>query len=161
MFNLEHKTVQTRSKNHVVNLYTGVTEYLYLCCCISNILLLYLYFAQVWPPLAALPSRPLGRDGSTNLSAFLPGSCPPCLPCAPCPPPPPLLVQLLLHCPGLAMTNGPTPKHSESPKPKPLQCLQSLFSLPHPRTLFCSHRMEDSRPSTLRKVSKMNNQNFC
>ena len=76
MFNLEHKTVQKRSKNHVVILYTGVTEYLYLCCCISSILLLYLYFAQIWPPLAALPPRPLGRDGSTNLSAFLPGSPP-------------------------------------------------------------------------------------
>ena len=76
MFNLEHKTVQKRSKNRMVNLYTGVTEYLYLCCCISSILLLYLYFAQIWPPLAALPPRPLGRDGSTNLSAFLPGSPP-------------------------------------------------------------------------------------
>ena len=58
MLNLEHKTVQTRSKNHLVNLYTGVTEYLYLCCCISSNLLLYLYFAQVWPPWLHCPHGP-------------------------------------------------------------------------------------------------------
>ena len=162
MFNLEHKTVQKRSKNRMVNLYTGVTEYLYLCCCISSNLLLYLYFAQVWPPWLHCPHGPWAEmvpriclhSSQAPLLSTLSTLCS-------LSSPPPLLVQLLLHCPGLAMTNGPTPKHSESPKPKPLQCLQSLFSLPHPRTLFCSHRMEDSRPSTLRKVSKMNNQNFC
>ena len=34
MFNLEHETVQTRGKNHVVNHYTGVKEY-----CVTQLML--------------------------------------------------------------------------------------------------------------------------
>ena len=119
MFNLEHKTVQTRGKNHVVNHYTGVKEYLYMCCCISSILLLYLYFAQVWPPLAALPSRPLGRDGSTNLSAFQPAPMPSSSSTVP--------VSFL------SMTNGRTPKHSQPqrrPKASFLYLTAAIISFP-------------------------------
>ena len=161
MFNLEHKTVQKRSKNHVVILYTGVTEYLYLCCCISSILLLYLYFAQVWPPWLHCPHGPWAEmvpriclhSSQAPLLSTLSTLCSLSSSSSPCPAAPPLS--------WLGNDKWSDPKTFRVSKAQTATMSPKPLFFDYPQTLFCSHRMEDSRPSTLRKVSKMNNQNFC